>query len=222
MTSTTRDHRLRGDPRCMEPPVMQTLVAIAGLAAPLIFWLIMIGAGLLRPGYNAIRQYGSELELGPLGWLQRGNFIVVGLLMIVLAYGLERGIARAATRQLAPALIAIAGVALAAEGVATGGTIHGRAFKLFSYALIAAFVLIAPRLRADARWRGYAPYSILAALLALLLWIAYLRGSLGIPVRNEIGLVQRLYLAVIFGWLEALALRGFVLLTRPGAHRGAP
>lgn len=219
---TMRDRSAPGSQRHAKPTAAQTLVAIGGLTAPLIFWLIMIGAGLLRPGYNAIRQYGSELEVGPLGWLQRGNFIVVGLLMIVLAYGLDRAIARVATRQLAPALIAIAGVALATEGVVTGGTIHGRAFKLFSYALIASFVLIAPRLRADARWRAYAPYSILAALLALLLWIAYLRGNLGIPLQSEIGLVQRLYLAVIFGWLEALALRAFVLLTRSSAHRGAP
>lgn len=210
-------HETRRPVRQPAIQAIQKIAAIAGAAAPLIFWLIFISAGLLRPGYNPIRQYGSELEAGMHGWLQRGNFIVVGLLMVALAYSLHRGIAKGPGWLIGPALIAIAGLALASEGLFPSGTIHYRAFKVFSYGLIAAFAILALRLRADPRWRALAPYSVLAAILALVLWIAYARGNLGVSLMEWIGLVQRLYLAVIFVWLEVLAVRHLTLLWRADA-----
>lgn len=214
--------RLDKDSRLEQHGSGQRILALVGLATPIIFGCLFIVAGLLRPGYNPIRQYGSELEAGPLGWLQRGNFILVGSLLIVLAYNLHRGIANGPGWYLGPALIAIAGMALALVGFYPSGTWHYRGFKLFAYASIAAFVVLTPRLRRDTRWRPFAPWSVIAAVLALILWLAYVWGANPTsPLNSSIGLVQRLFLGVLFGWLAVLAARRLSLLVRGGAPRAS-
>jgi hypothetical membrane protein len=59
----------------------------AGIVGPVLFVLVFTVDGALTPGYSAMRDVISFLELGPAGWIQRLNFILTGLLIILFALG---------------------------------------------------------------------------------------------------------------------------------------
>jgi hypothetical protein len=45
--------------------------------------------GYFRPGYDQFREYVSALSIGPRGWIQIANFVVVGLLLLESARGIS-------------------------------------------------------------------------------------------------------------------------------------
>ncbi|HYL41844.1 MAG TPA: DUF998 domain-containing protein [Ktedonobacteraceae bacterium] len=57
----------------------------AGIIGPLFFVLVFTIDGFLTPGYSAMRDVVSFLELGSNGWIQRLNFMLTGLLLILFA-----------------------------------------------------------------------------------------------------------------------------------------
>ena len=57
----------------------------AGVVVPLVFVVVLLMEGLTRPGCNSWRDKGSSLSTGPGGWMQIGNFIACGLLILVPA-----------------------------------------------------------------------------------------------------------------------------------------
>lgn len=209
----------------------QELLALAGIVAPIIFFIILIVAGLLRAGYNPISRYGSDLELGPNSWLQRANFILFGVLAMAFAVGLHRGINDGKGSRIGPVLIGVAGIAIVLEAIfiepASGkhsmpGSIHAHASQMLSGSLIVAYILIALRLRRDRCWRGYALYSVIAAVLSFVLLVALMWGAGSDLLASRIGLVQRLHYVVLFGWLEVLALRLLTLRPRWGTAYDTP
>lgn len=189
------------------------------MIAPVLFWVILIVAGLLRPGYNPIRQYGSELGVGPHAWLMNGAFIAWGLLQICFAWGLEHGVRHGRGGWLTaagPALVALAGVCMVLVGVfhaspgagsPSAASMHYRAAKWLFRFLIVAFFVLAWRFHTDPRWRSYAPYSVGAGIVALALFAFYGGSPNLFDVAAWPGLEQRLLLAVTTGWLGVLALR---------------
>jgi hypothetical membrane protein len=52
----------------------------------------VIVESLPRPGYSQVSQYISELGVGPCEALQNANLIIIGILSIVFALGLERAL----------------------------------------------------------------------------------------------------------------------------------
>ena len=50
---------------------------LCGVIGPLLFIVVLLIEGATRPGYSALRNYGSDLELSNQGWEQSANFIVV-------------------------------------------------------------------------------------------------------------------------------------------------
>lgn len=202
--------------------VTQRMLAIAGIIAPVMFWVLSITAGLIRPGYDPIRQFGSELGIGPHAWLQNVNFILFGLLEIAFAYGLHRGINHGQGSRIGPALLTIGGMAMVLVGIfpmsigphTLHGSIHARAAQVLYYALPLAFFVIAPRLNEDRHWRGYSWYSALLGAIAFILATLLVWGLGPTWLATRMGLVQRLLFAVAFGWLEILALRLLALSSR--------
>jgi len=55
---------------------------LCGVIGPLLFIVVLLIEGATRPGYSALRNYGSDLELSNQGWEQIANFIVCGLLLV--------------------------------------------------------------------------------------------------------------------------------------------
>ena len=168
--------------------------ALAGVVGAVVFAVVAVFLTLtqvefmLRLGWKPLGSsdvpWPSSLALGPLGWLQALSFAFFGLTLILFALGLHRGVASSGRLSWAgPALLVVAGVALVLAAFKTDPhlmqgpkTWHGRIHLLAFFLLVLSFLLSLffwwQRLGMDPRWRGYAHYTLIAALLYILLLLA--------------------------------------------------
>jgi len=57
----------------------------AGIVAPPLFAAVVLAQDLLRPEFDPARRFISELAIGPLGWIQIANFLVLGAAIATFA-----------------------------------------------------------------------------------------------------------------------------------------
>lgn len=195
--------------------------AVAGVGGPVVFTLGFLAQEQLRRGeYDPMSEVVSALEAGPHGWVQQANFVVLGLLTMVFAVGLHRGLASSRAGFVGPLVLFISGAAsvLAAafplrEGAAgttydPGG--HQVAGALFFASSSIALIALSRRCAADPHWRGLARWILVAGVLAAVSFP--LMGALVIPddapLHDWAGLAQRLVvLVLLFPARVALAVR---------------
>ncbi|MFT3697760.1 MAG: DUF998 domain-containing protein [Kofleriaceae bacterium] len=190
-----------------------------GVVGPVVFMLVALIEGAMRPGYRPWRNFVSQLALGERGWVQTTNFVVSGILGLVFAVGLARtshGIAF-------PVLFGIFGLGLIASGVfpcdpglgyppgapptwprtaSRSGNLHNLGGALtFGSVIVASFVAAARS--AD----GYRIYSIATGIAVPILFVA--TGALATRGAGDppIGLVQRLAIGIGWTWMAVFALR---------------
>lgn len=90
----------------------RTLLTAGAVAAPL--WTVVnLAQVLTREGFDIIRHPLSQLATGSLGWLQVADFLVVGALVIVGAYGLRR----ATPGKWLPRLMLVNGIGMIFSGI---------------------------------------------------------------------------------------------------------
>ena len=165
------------------------LVALATVGG-LVFTVAYTLEGATRPGYDWLAQPISALSLGPGGWVQRANFVLFGLLMVVSAVGWRRLLAAGRAAVAFPALRTLAGVALILDGVfsqdpsggyppgaKTANTLAGQLHTGFATlaigSLAASWFVLARRLKAEPGWRGWAPAAALTGGLSLAFMMAF-------------------------------------------------
>lgn len=88
----------------------------AGITAPVLFVGIFLLEGWLRPGYDAMSQYVSELSLGPRGWIQIANFLITGLLLLLFAFSVRAEFKEGMASRFGPVLLIISALALLVSG----------------------------------------------------------------------------------------------------------
>jgi hypothetical membrane protein len=206
------------------------LCLIAGAIAPVLFMLVATVDGFTKPGYDARRDFISDLALGPHGWVQSANFIVVGLLLIAFAAGLRQLFPTGRASLFGPALVGLIGLCVVASGffrtdpsnypagadttTTARGAVHEIAFAIVLVSVIASCFVFARRFRQEPAWHGYGLYSIITAVLVVLLAVV----APG-PGQSLTGIVQRILVATFFLWFEVIALRALRLVTRVDAQR---
>jgi hypothetical protein len=151
--------------------------AIAGALAPFVFLLATVGISWVeesfmeRLGWDV---WPSGLALGPHGWLQLLNFIVLGVLVVAFAFAVGAVPARSRWAKAAPVLLGIAGVAAGMLAFETDppdrdetwhGLIHGWAFVTSLASLVLSYPFTWWRLRGDPVWRTARWPTLLALLL---------------------------------------------------------
>jgi hypothetical protein len=191
--------------------------ALAGIVGAAVFAVViifltlaqydfMLGLGWKPLGSSDV-PWPSGLALGSLGWLQVLNFAFFGLSMIIFALGLHRGVASSGKLSwAAPALLVVAGVALVLAAFKTDphvmqgpltwhGAIHLVAFLLLVVSFLLSLFFWWRRLGGHPRWRSYARYTLITALLYIVLLFASIWqwGSY-------------LFLANVLIWVELMAL----------------
>jgi hypothetical membrane protein len=185
-------------------------VTMAAMAAPAGFFAVMMALGFVTPGYSWVDRFGSELSLGPLGWIMIADFIVLGVVELALAAAMGRAIADRVSGWVATAAAGLIGAAFVTAGicvtdpaklVAGAHTWHGvvhalMAVVIFFIATPIAGLATARRVR---RQRRFARYSALTAVATPALLVAtFFSGSL-------VGLTERIVIAVLLAWLTSLA-----------------
>ncbi len=183
----------------MTGPVLFALVLVA---LTVVQYEFMIGAGW-RPFVDPAGAWPSGLALGPYGWAQSLSFAVSGLLLVVFAAGLHRGIPRGS--RTGPALLLLSGVAMTLLAFETDpifrtssrtlhGWVHDLAFVLFAVSLAPSFFFLWRRMERDPFWKRHGRYTLVTGLISIPLFI--------LP-----GPTYYLSLALILVWLEMLAVR---------------
>jgi hypothetical membrane protein len=195
--------------------------AWAGIIGPVLFTATFLVQGAFRrEEYNPLAEPVSALEAGPIGWIQQLNFVVFGVLTIVFAIGLNRGLRPTRTGIIGPALLLVSGLGLLhaaifplredAAGVTYDPGLHFIAGFTFFLSSALGLIVVSRRLARDARWRGIATYTLIAGAAALVGFA--IGGTLVVPddapLHDWLGLYQRLVLlAVIFPCRIVLSLR---------------
>jgi len=192
------------------------MAGLAGAIGPVLFGGILLALSALqydfmlgigwRPVADPAGAWPSGLALGPYGAAQVASFVVSGLLLCLLALGLHLELAsRNGRTALGPALLFVAGVAMALLGFRTDpigrvgprsqhGLIHDSAFVVFVLAFLAALFFLWWSLRRDARWRLHARYTLATGISAVLLLL--------LP-----GVAYYLFLIMLLAWIEVTAIR---------------
>lgn len=156
-------------------PATRALLA-SGLVLGPLFYVVFLAQALTRPGFDLVKHPMSLLALGEGGWVQTANFVVVGVLGLLLALGLARAYAGTRGGRATAVLVAVFGAGLLLAGLSPSdaaygfppGTpdaapatmsvhamLHGLGFVVSFGALTAALFLLAARWRREGR-RGLA------------------------------------------------------------------
>ena len=196
------------------------LAALAGMAAPILFVSVFTAEGALRPGYQPVCMFVSELSLGSRGWVQIGSFVVTGLLVLLFSSGVAARCIGGRAASAGQATLKIIGFSLVASGpfvtdpsalfnqTSLHGLVHGIFGALvFSLAPVCCFVYFGP-FRRDPTWKSLAPWTAVAGVV-LALGIVVLKLS-QLPHGGLYpwkGWIQRAFLIVFMGWLFVFAAR---------------
>ena len=173
------------------------LAALTGLQ-----YDFMLGIGW-RPLGDPSGAWPSGLALGPYGWIMDLGFVVSGVLLMVFASGLHRGMTHGS--KAGPALLFVAGAAMALLAFETdpiqrtgprswSGLVHDAAFVVFAAAILLALLALWRRMRKDPAWRRHSRLTFATAIVCA--------ACLVLP-----GVAYYLFLAAALVWIEATALK---------------
>jgi hypothetical protein len=199
------------------------LAAWAGMIGPTLFVAVFTLEGCFRSGYAPASMFVSELSLGPRGWIQIANFVVLGLLLLLFTRGVAAKLQDGKASKAGPLLLAIIGVSFLVSGpfvmdasttpanqISWHGTLHQLFGALvFLLSPISCFVFLR-RFRVDPTWRSlqwwtFAAGTIIAAAVVLQA-VGPARPPLTPNVFNGwVGLVQRVALVTYLLWLFSFA-----------------
>jgi hypothetical protein len=102
----------------------RALLACGAIAGPL-FVVVALLEGATRAAYSPLRHPISALALGELGWTQRANFLVTGLLTLAFGFGVRRALRGRGGSRWGPRLIGAIGIGLLGAGVFATAPLNG-------------------------------------------------------------------------------------------------
>jgi hypothetical protein len=197
----------------------------AGIVGPILFVAAFLVEGAMRPGYDPVRTFVSELSLGDDGWMQMANFGMVGVFVLALGIGLRRGWGPSLGRWT-PRLIGLVGVSLvvcgafppdpalgyppgAPAGLPTDTSWHAAIHYLGALGVFLGLpgaAGVAARHAPTRHAQLWAIYSLASGAVMLVGWLLTFafrgtEGTLAIA-----GLLQRIAVVAGFQWLVATAL----------------
>jgi len=200
----------------------------AGMLAPVLFVTVFTIAGLLRQGYDPLCTYVSELALGSGGWIQKLNFIVLGILMLVFSRGVATEFQIGKASKSGPVLLTIIALLFIVSGIfimdPTGtppnqatihGIIHGLAGGIiFTLMPVSCFVFLR-RFHIDADWQLFQGWTLvlgnIIAAAVIMLTLTSKVPALQAAFAPWLGLIQRMIIVPFMLWLFLFAYRLFRL-----------
>ena len=212
---------------------VQWWTGAAGVAAGVVLTIGWIVAGLLEPGYDWARQDISDLSAATAEdpWVLRAADALTGALVLVLAIGLYGAVGDRSSGRVGAALLGLFGVIEIAIGAylhldcsladaacrsaehTTRHNLHEGLSGVSFLALLVALFSLARRFHRDATWRPLGNVTLVACAATVAFLILYM------PLQWEPGggIVQRLAITTIFGWVATM---GYLLASRPARRSG--
>jgi hypothetical membrane protein len=191
-----------------------------------LFAVVVLASGALRPGYSHLDQVISELGAAGTPYaalMNYAGFVPAGLMLAGLGVALAFALPSGRLIRLAAVLVSTYGLGIAASGMMScdpgcpqgEGSLENTIAPVAFLCLIAAMAMLGVRFRSVHAWRHLSLFSLVASAVALCLLVV-VAGSLDSRVLT--GLWQRLLLAVVFTWCAIVGIEAF----RHPAGRVAP
>lgn len=194
--------------------MVEQVLLVGGLVAPLVYAAGILSAAMVFPGYRHSRQFLSEL--GTVESPKASHFNLglglSGLVLVAFALGVGQGLGSSGTSAGIMVGLTVGGVTnLLQAGFrcdpgcpnppeSRAGLVHGLSGLIGSLGLAAAMVLAG-----IFNWLGapvFAVYSLLSGVAGILLLVVLMaRPGLKAP-----GAVQRVYVTVTFAWVLVFSL----------------
>jgi uncharacterized protein DUF998 len=194
----------------------RTLAALgsAGLA---FLGLVMLSGPIWQPGFDPLGSYGSELVLGPNGWLMTLAFVAGGLGVYALAAAIWSTLRPSRTRASGVALLVVAGTALLASAAVPTAAHRPGPHEFIGLGLFAGILLAILSLSVAMSWRpslaslsrpGRWAAGVSLVILTVTLGFASPGGDAPArPLDDYAGLLQKLFIAPWLVWLLAVGYR---------------
>lgn len=199
--------------------------ALVGTVLPLSVILL---DGATRAGYSPYRHGVSQLTSGESAWLERGTYVLCGVLVAVFATGLRRRITGAPGGLWGPLLIGAMGAGLVIAGifptdpalgyppgqpavVTASGRLHQVGGSLLFTGLIGAGFVLAGYFRHLGRrkWRTYSMATgATVTMTAVAAGVLYRLTTTGKVDGAPVGALELAAFVLGFGWLALVAWRG--------------
>ena len=194
------------------------------MLAPLLFVTVFTITGLLRKGYDPLSTYVSELSLGPGGWVQMLNFVLLGIAMLVFTRGAAVEFQTGKASKGGSALLFMIALLFIISGFfamdPTGtplnqatahGIIHGLSGGIiFTLMPISCFVFLR-RFREDPDWQILQGWTLvlgnLIATAVIMLTLTTKVPALQAAFAGWLGLIQRMIIVPFMLWLFLFAYR---------------
>lgn len=201
------------------------LAAWAGMIGPILFMVIFTLEGWLRPGYDPLGMYISELSLGPRGWIQIFNFIIFGILFLIFAHGISIEFANGKASRSGSIILKIIAISFLVSGPLVTDPVttlpdqmswHGILHNIFgaivfSLSPISCFVFLR-RFREDPEWKSLKWFTQVAGIITTIAVVIMSIGTKNVSAElnafNEwVGLFQRIVIITYLSWLFIFALK---------------
>jgi uncharacterized membrane protein len=198
------------------------LAGWAGMIGSALFVTVFTLEGWLRPGYDPRGTFISELSIGPRGWIQIVNFIILGALFLVFTWGVAAEFREGKASKAGPILLAIIGISFLVSGplvtdpattprdqMSLHGMLHGIFGALvFSLSPISCFVFWR-RFRQEAKWQPLQWWTLLIGIITTAAVILLSASTKTQVIPNALtpwnGLIQRMVIIPYLIWIFTFA-----------------
>jgi hypothetical protein len=183
--------------------------------------------GWTMPGHRPLHDYVSELTLGPLGWVQRVNFLFTGAVQIIFGLGISQGVGPALSVRAGGVLVALIGLGLIGCGVtpverrpfsmmSQGARLHLLCAIVFVFApMPLACLAFASAFDGDPGRSWLVPYTLATGAMSVVFFLMGMSPGLAtrlsasrwlLVARRYAGLIQRLGFGVFLIWEVVVSL----------------
>jgi hypothetical membrane protein len=201
------------------------LLGRLAVMGPIAFTSAWIVGAVVQDEYSVRREDISALAAldAQYAWIMITGFVLLGVGMVALGAGLA-GALKGRSATVGSILVAVAGVGIIVAGLArndcssqldacvdrvdTGDVswhhaTHDLVRLVVFLALVAAQLVLARAFRGDQSWRDLRTYSLITAVLGFVLLVGFITGVAG----SWNGLLQRVFVTVLFFWIAVLGAR---------------
>lgn len=169
---------------------------------------------VLRPDYAVSTHTISDYAVGRYGWIMVSVFLALGAGTFTLMLGLVFSGPTTVMARIGTGLLCVASIGLIVSAIfrtdleeattaTTSGFIHDMSFLVNILSITFAIFLLSTSFGSDPRWRGYQRTSFLLASLVL---IGLVTQILSMQALYLYGVVNRLFVVVLYAWFMASAI----------------
>ncbi len=200
------------------------LAAWAGIVGPILFVAGFTLEGWLRPGYDPLSRFVSELSLGPRGGVQIANFTLFGPLLLIFARGVAAEFRGARGSRAGGVLLTLVAIGYLASGplvmdppgtpqgqASLHGTLHGLLGGIVFLLMPACCFVFLRSFRLSAAWRPFwgwtLAFGVIIGIAVVMLTVASKVPAVQGAFQRWLGLIQRGAIVPFMAWVCLFGVR---------------